>query len=447
MLPLSLDIVLVFISLIGYAIFSMAETSILTVRKTSIKKLSEDEDELPKTRSHAKAILEIKSHPEEFLAFVQSGTILSAVIAATFASFVAVDTVTGVIESIFHSGEATSAAISFVVTILILAPLLLTFGGLIPKSIALHQNTKYSLLFAPVILSLMRVTQPVTKLPVILANIFLKPFKDSASFTESRISEEEFLVMLEEGTRSGMIDKTENELIENIFDFREKTVREVMIPRTKVVGINLETPREELIREIVAQGYTRLPVYQDSLDTIVGVVYSKDVLALIEHPDLIILYDILRPVTFIPETKLIAELLRDFQHKKLHLAIVIDEFGGTAGIVTLEDIIEEIVGEIHDEYDEELHPVINDGPNRSMTLSANLTVEDANGYLEPAFDGFHIPSGDEYDSVGGFITKLFGHIPEMQESVETDGIKFTVLKRTPKEVIQVMVEDRRPERE
>lgn len=445
MLPLSLEIVFVILSLAVYALFSMIETSILTVRKSGVRKLLEDTDERAKTRKRAAAILEIKSKPEEFLAFVQSGTILSVVLAATFASFIALDDVSVLAEHLFHAGTNGSLTIGFVFTILTLAPLLLTIGGLIPKSVALHQNLRFALLFATPTLSALTLAKPFTRLPVLFANLVLKPFKDSASFSETRISGEEFLVMLEEGRRTGTIDKTENELIENIFDFREKTVREVMIPRTKIAAIDIDTPQEDLIQKIVSEGYTRLPVYQDTPDTVVGVIYSKDVLALIEHPDLIILYDILRPVTFVPETKLISELLREFQIKKLHLSIVIDEFGGTAGIVTLEDIIEEIVGEIHDEYDEELPPVIKDDTNKTITLSAALSIEDANEHLESFFAGYRIPQKDEYDSLGGYVTKQFGHIPETNESFETDGMNVTVVKRTPKEVIQVRFQDRRPD--
>ncbi|HYM21103.1 MAG TPA: hemolysin family protein [Candidatus Kapabacteria bacterium] len=440
MLPLSLEILLVLITLIVFALFSMVETSILTVRKSSLRKMIEDEDESRKRRDHAAIVLEIKSHPEEFLALVQSGVILSVIFAATFSSFIALDDVANFIGQTFPISTKAANVVGLLVTILTLAPLLLTFGGLIPKSIALHQNRRFALIFAPYVLAALRFAKAVTHFPVVLANIVLRPFKDSASFSESRISEEEFLVMLEEGKRTGIIDETENELIENIFDFREKTVREIMVPRTKIIAIDIESHRDLVIHKIVAEGYTRLPVYQDTLDSIIGVVYSKDVLALIEHPDLIMLYDIIRPVSFVPETKLIAELLRELQTKKMHLAIVIDEFGGTAGIATLEDILEEIVGEIHDEYDEE-QPIVMDEKKHEITMSATLPVVDANHHLESFFTGFRIPEGDEYDSVGGYITTLFGHIPETNESFETDGVEFTVVKRTPKEVVQVRMRE------
>jgi CBS domain containing-hemolysin-like protein len=368
---------------------------------------------------------------------VQSGTALSAILAATFASFIALEELRWGFFTDLGWSHGASITISVTITSLVLLALLLTFGGLIPKSVALHQNLRFSLFFGESFLTFIKFVKPLIHFPVVLANIVLKPFKDKASFTESRISEEEFRVMLEEGARTGVLDKTENELIENILDFRETTVREVMVPRTKVVGIDIDSPREKVISQLIAEGYTRLPVYRDSLDEILGVVYSKDVLALIEHPNLIVLQDIIRPASFVPETKLISELLRELQHRKFHMAIVVDEFGGTAGIVTLEDIIEEIVGEIQDEYDDEIPPPQYDPESQTLMLPGNIPTVDANELFDAHFGGFMLPEVDEYDSVGGYVTKLFGHIPETNERMETGGVEIIVLKRTPKEVLQV----------
>ncbi|MEI8134926.1 MAG: hemolysin family protein [bacterium] len=441
MLPLSLEIFFILVALLSYAFFSMIETSMLTVRKSTLNKILEDEDESDKTKHKARSVLAIKSRPEEFLAFVQSGAIISVVFASTFAGFFAVEDLNAVLLRIASLSTGSVMLLSLAITALVLAWCLLTFGGLIPKSIALHRNKAIALFFADSVLGALKIVKPFTHLPVLLANIVLKPFRDKASFSESRISEEEFRVMLEEGARTGVLDKTENELIENILDFTEKFVREVMVPRTKIVAVDIGTSRESVIQKIIAEGYTRLPVFQDTLDNITGVVYSKDVLALIEHPDLILLYDITRPVVFVPETKLISELLRELQVKKLHMAIVVDEFGGTAGIVTLEDILEEIVGEIHDEYDEDLPIVQKDQATRTLTLSATLATDNANEYIESFFEDFRIPENGEYDSVGGYVTKLFGHIPEVGEVEEIGGIVLTVLKRTPKEVQLVKFQD------
>jgi CBS domain containing-hemolysin-like protein len=443
MSSLPLEIFLVFFSIVLYAFFSLAETSVLTVRKSRLRELVEDEETSEKTKRHAKAVLALKSQPEEFLAAVQIGSGFFAIVAAIFTGLFAIEELSVLLYESFNISSGLSLFIGISLSVLILLALILTFGGLIPKSIALHQNLKISLALGEFLLKSIKVLKPFIHFPVLLANAFLKPFKDKASFTESRISEEEFRVMLEEGARTGVLDKTENELLENILDFRETTAREVMVPRTKIVAIDVESSRDKVIEKLIAEGYTRLPVYQGSIDNIIGVVYSKDVLALIEHPDLIILFDIIRPTMFVPETKLIAELLRELQHRKFHIAIVIDEFGGTAGIVTLEDIIEEIVGEIQDEYDEEM-PMIWDSEKRHLTLPANLSIPNANMHLAEYFNDFEIREHQEYDSLGGYITKLFGHIPETNETTETDGVRIIVLKRTPKEVLQVRFEDQRP---
>jgi CBS domain containing-hemolysin-like protein len=256
------------------------------------------------------------------------------------------------------------------------------------------------------------------------------------------ISEEEFRVMLEEGTRSGAIDETENELIENIFEFRDRTAREAMVPRIKMVALDFDTPREHVVNKIIEQGYTRMPVYQDTLDNILGVIYSKDVVALIEHPELIILFDIIRPVPFVPETKNIAELLRELQSGKHHMAVVVDEFGGTAGLITMEDIIEEIVGDIQDEYDEEQHVFEVGADNRSVILSANYSIADANRELEDVFPEFHIPEDEEYESISGYVNKLFGHIPEIGDTIETQGLRVVVTEKGPMNVSSVRFEER-----
>jgi CBS domain containing-hemolysin-like protein len=442
-MPLSLEIFFILLALIFYAFFSLIETSMLTVRRSTLRKILEDESESDKMKHKANSVLAIKARPEEFLAFVQSGAIFSIVLASAFAGFFAVGDLNGVLFDWFNLQTTSGSIVSFTFTALLLSWVLLTFGGLIPKSIALHRNKAIALFFADFVLLSLRLIKPLTHLPVLVANVVLRPFRDKASFAESRISEEEFRVMLEEGARTGVLDKTENELIENILDFTEIFVREVMVPRTKIIAVDIESSRELVIHKIIDEGYTRLPVYHDTVDNIIGVVYSKDVLALIEHPDLILLYDITRPVIFVPETKLISELLRELQTKKMHMAIVVDEFGGTAGIVTLEDILEEIVGEIHDEYDDEISGIQKDSETKTLTLPAHVSITDANEHIESFFPDYRIPEDGEYDSVGGYVTKLFGHIPETGEMSENAGIAVTVLKRTPKEVLLVKLQDLR----
>lgn len=225
----------------------------------------------------------------------------------------------------------------------------------------------------------------------------------------------------------------EDILIKNVLKFNDKTVKEIMVPRTKVVALDINAPREKVIKVVLNEGYSRLPVYKDTIDNIVGVIYAKDLINYIEEPNLFILYDLLRPAYFVPETKKISELLRELQKNKVHMAIVVDEFGGFEGIVTLEDILEEIVGEIHDEYDkvEESFKVLDNG---AIIVDAGMLVGDFNRRF-----GEYIPESAEYESIGGFVAKLFGRIPNEGEKINFKGLAFEVLKKSKRRVVEVRV--------
>ncbi len=433
---ITIEIVLVFVSIVLHAFFSLAETSILTLRKSRLQEIIEDPETSEPRLRRAQQILSFKQNPDDFLAVIQSGSVCFSFFAAMFSTVIGM-------QCLFLNMDGNAsflALLAFFCILLIVAMLDFTFGALIPKSVSFHQSESIAFAIASAMTLLMRVLQPAMRIPIFISRLALQRFQDKANVSESRISEEELRVMLEEGAESGAIDKTENELIENIFGFNERTAREAMVPRIKMVALDADVPREKLIERIISDGFTRLPVYQDTLDNILGVVYSKDVLALIEHPELIILYDIIRPVPVVPETKLLAELLREFQRERLHMAIVIDEFGGTAGIITLEDILEEIVGEIQDEYDTEQQTSQIAEDERSITLSATYSIAAANQELEKVFAEFQIPEDEEYESVSGYVNKLFGHIPDVGEERETEGIRIIVTAKGPMNISEVRLE-------
>jgi len=225
----------------------------------------------------------------------------------------------------------------------------------------------------------------------------------------------------------------ENQLLKNVLEFNDKTVREIMIPRTKVVALDVNAPREKVVKVVLNEGYSRLPVYKDTIDNIIGIVYAKDLINYIEEPNLFVLYDLVRPAYFVPETKKISELLRELQKNKIHMAIVVDEFGGFEGIVTLEDILEEIVGEIHDEYDkvEKNYEILKDG---SIVVDASMQVSDFNKKFN-----VDIPEGTDYESLGGFVSKLAGRIPEEGEKIKFGDFYFEVLKKTNRKIIELKI--------
>ncbi|MBW7887998.1 MAG: HlyC/CorC family transporter [Bacteroidetes bacterium] len=248
-----------------------------------------------------------------------------------------------------------------------------------------------------------------------------------------KISEEAVKQILEEGERSGAIEKTEHELIKSIFEFTDTTVKEVMIPRTDVFAVDISTPREKLINTLIEQGYTRVPVYKDSIDNILGIVYTKDLIGMIQHKEIIAFQDIIRPAHMVPESKKISVLLRELQKRRQHMAVVIDEFGGTEGIVTMEDIIEEIVGEIRDEYDEEQAEIETAGDG-SVLVNGNISIDDFNNRF-----GTAVPEHHDYDTLSGFLHTLSENLPAVHQEIRYQNISFVIAKKNDRRIKQVKV--------
>jgi len=250
---------------------------------------------------------------------------------------------------------------------------------------------------------------------------------------KTELSEEDLKDVLQAGTLSGALDKTEHELITSILQFTDTTAKEIMVPRPDIVALDINSPRDFLVRKVIEEGYSRLPVYDGSMDHIVGIIYSKDLLSLLEHRDLIILQDILRQPYFVHESKKISQLLRDFQQKKVHLAIVIDEFGGTEGIITMEDILEEIVGEIHDEYDE-VKKAVEESGDGSAIIDAKMSIFDFNAQFRS-----NLPEASDYGTLAGFLQKSTGRLPDLNEEIRHSGFSFTILSKTARRLRQVKV--------
>ncbi|MBI5647487.1 MAG: HlyC/CorC family transporter [Ignavibacteriae bacterium] len=307
-----------------------------------------------------------------------------------------------------------------VMTAAVMTGLSLVLISLFAKALGSHYPERVALRSAPLLHLLTRLFRIPQRLLTLSANMLLRPSGHTAQFSDAVMSEENIMDMLEEGTKAGVLDKTEHELIESILSFTDKTAREIMIPRKDVVAVDYEMAPGAILERVVQEGFTRMPVYRGSLDNIIGVIYAKDVVSLIEHQNIIILQDIIRPPFFVPDTKPISDLLRDFQRKRIHLAVVVDEFGGTEGIITLEDILEEIVGDIRDEYDEEsrTYDMLPDG----IEVEGRMTISDFNDVAP-----FAIPESDEYDTVGGFITKVMGRIPEGPDRASWHAVEIEIL--------------------
>jgi CBS domain containing-hemolysin-like protein len=262
----------------------------------------------------------------------------------------------------------------------------------------------------------------------ILRDILIK-----GGLLRTTLSEDELKQVIDASSLSGTIDKTEHELIKSVLQFSDITAKEIMVPRLDIVALDISMSRDVLVRKVIEEGYSRLPVYKGTIDHIIGVIYSKDLLSLLEHRSLIILQDIIRPAYFIPESKKISLLLREFQQNKVHIGIVVDEYGGTEGIVTMEDIVEEIVGDILDEYDE-TRKSVEQASDGSVILDAALSIADFNVQFRAK-----LPEASDYETLAGYLQKITGKLPESNEEIKTENFAFTILTKSARRIRQVKV--------
>jgi CBS domain containing-hemolysin-like protein len=248
-----------------------------------------------------------------------------------------------------------------------------------------------------------------------------------------RHSEEEIRQVILEGRRSGVIDQTEHQLSESIFDFNDKLAKDIMVPRSRMIALNIEDPRSKIFHVVTEEGYSRVPVYKDTIDNIIGVIYTKDLIPAAEHRELITLQDILRPAYFVSETKQIGLLMKEFQKEKVNMGIVINEFGGVEGIITMDDIIEEIVGEIQDEYDKD-YLEITKGTGDEYFIDPIVSIKDFNESFKAT-----IPEDPYYNTVGGFLCKVTGHIPDIYERIDYEKHTFIITKKLGNAMKQIKV--------
>ena len=423
-----LDLVLFLASLLAAVLVTIADSALTSSSRNRLEQLAERDD------PDAQRALIVKDMDEE----VQGATQIAVLFFILFAGLLVLPYVTAwfqdhllpITQSWLHPLLQLAAAV-LVATCVAGAALVLVH--LVARSIGATYADSLILRSAGSIIRLLRLLHLPRRLLTFIANVLLKPFKGEARFREAVTTEENLMDILEDGAKTGLLDRTEHELIESIFHFTETTAREVMIPRTDMVGVELGMHPSQILEMFLEEGFTRMPVFRESMDDIVGVIYAKDVISLIQHPKLIVLQDIIRPAFVVPETKPISELLREFQLKRLHMAIVVDEFGGTEGLITMEDILEEIVGEIRDEYDEEDIPY-DLLPNGGIEVEAMVNISDFN-----SFSDLTIPESDEYDTVGGFVTTVFGRIPETGDSMAYEQIRVEVIDAEERRVTRVRI--------
>ncbi|MDB4924306.1 hemolysin family protein [Mucilaginibacter sp.] len=317
---------------------------------------------------------------------------------------------------------------------IIITVLSIVFGELAPKRLAIQSSVRTALAISAPLRLFFIVFKPIIWILNNFANFILKLLGITPVQGESHHSSEELQYLLEQGKETGALDSNEHELIQNVFEFNERVVKNIMVPRTKISGIEVSTGKDELLDILITEGYSRLPVYDEVIDKIVGIVHAKDILPLLVRNEEIVLRNIIRKPYFIPETKKINDLMAELQQMRIQIAIVSDEFGGTAGMVTLEDIVEELVGEIQDEYDEE-KPIVEILNDREFIVNALAPIYDVNGHLP-----HDLPEDGDFDTVSGWLGDIFGKIPDVGEQKESNGYNITVLKKSDQNIESVKLE-------
>lgn len=326
---------------------------------------------------------------------------------------------------------AVAAAATFFATLLILV-----FGEITPKMFARQHAERIARLLAPPLEVLSTVLLPGVKVLTTLSNALIRLFGGKVYKSVPFLTEEELKEIITVGEHEGLLEEEEREMIHSIFEFGETKVSEIMVPRIEMVCVDVEMPFREALGVVIEAGHSRIPVYEGSIDNIVGVLYAKDMLAaLASGPPPSSIREIMRAPVFVPEGKLVNDLLRELRREKVHIAIVVDEYGGTAGLVTIEDLIEEIVGEIEDEFDEAKEEGLTFLGDGVVIASGRADLDE----LEEEF-GVSLASEGEAETVAGFVLNRLGRVPAKGETFETGGVRVTVLEADRRHVIRVKLE-------
>jgi putative hemolysin len=392
------------------------------VRKTRLAQLVDE------GRGSARAVKRLRDAPERFLATVQVGITIVGSTAAAFGGAALAGRLAPYLARVpVVRDHAEPVALSLVVAIVSFLSLVL--GELVPKSMALRSAERYALLVGRPLLALSALARPVVWLLTAASNAVLRPFGDRTTFTEARLSVEELEQLVDEAGKAGALDAPTAEIASRALAFRDLTASDVMVPRARIVALPKTAGPDELKRRLLEEGRSRMPVYDGSLDEIVGYVVAKDLAAMAWERQLIVLDDLVRPVLFVPETAKAVHVLRELQRRRAQLAMVVDEHGGVAGLLTLEDLVEELVGEIVGERDEP-EALYQREPGGTALVRGDAPIRELNRALE-----LDLPEGEGFTTVAGLCIALAGTLPERGSRLRApDGTQLEVLEASPRVV-------------
>lgn len=415
-----LKVVLLFALILVNAFFAMSEMAIVTLNDSKMEKMADE------GHKKAKKVLRLTEDSSRFLSTIQAGVtlagFLTSAVAATSFSSILTAWLTDVFSITDGSVKGLIASFSLILITIVISYFSLVLGELLPKRIAMHNPESISFRVVGILLFFKAIMRPIVGLLSASTNGMLRLFGINPKDTPQAVTEEEIRMLVDVGEEKGVIEESQKEMINNIFEFDDIVAADVMTHRTDVVAIDINDSFTSVLKTVMEEGYSRIPVYDDDLDDIKGVLYVKDLLKFVgqDLPKRGV-SKLMRKAYFVPESKKCGELFAEMTEKRIQLAIVSDEYGGFAGIVTIEDLLESIVGNMQDEYDdeEEEFEKLND---TTYTIDGVTDIEEVEEEL-----GIKLPQG-EYDTVAGMIMSILGRIPEENETptVEVAGCEFTV---------------------
>jgi len=429
---LILEIIIIIMLIAANGFFASSEIAIIKCRESRIKTMVHED------RPSAKKLLALKQDPDRFLSTIQIGITLIGSLASAIGGAAAVNVITPFLES-GHFGFIGKYAqtISIALVVLTISYFTLIIGELVPKTLGIRFSEKIALFVSGPILFLSKLAYPVVKLMTLSNQAVLSLFGLSRGSDFSHLTQDEIRLILKEGEEKGVIDETEHQLIHSIFNFADRSVWEVMVPHPNIQAIDIEWKKNDVLRFATEKGLTRYPVFEGDRNNVIGVLNTKDILDALVSKKPFKIRDLIHPPVFIPEPKQVSELLKEMQKTRTHLALVVDEYGDVIGLVTMEDLLEEIVGEIEDEHDG-FDKIVKKYKDGTMIVDGSASIRDLINIYN-----FALTDSDDYETIAGLILASLGSIPKGGEVIRHEGYKFTVVDVEKNRIAKVKVERER----
>jgi putative hemolysin len=404
------------------------EIAVVTARKSQIKHLAES------GKRNAKIFLKLKEEPDRFLATIQIGITGVSVLASAVGGAAAVKVIKPTLQAVPVNAISVAAEpIAIGIVVVIITYFSVIFGELVPKSVALMHPETVGLWTARTIEAFSRINSIFVKILTFSTSIVLSPFGRKPFTERAYITEEEVKLLIKEGGKAGIFEPAEEKILQSVFEFTDMSVKEVMVPDTQMVSIQIDKSPQEILTLIAEEQFSRYPVYGKELNDIRGILNAKDFLTLFGKTGQVDIRKIIRPPFYIPETMKISLLLREMQRRRIHMALVVNEYGGVSGLVTMEDLVEEIVGEIRDEHDVE-SPVIH-LPDGTWLIDASISLRDLKEDHQIA-----LPESTEYETLGGFLMTTLQKIPKVGDVVTSERKRITMVEMVGQRISKVKLE-------